>query len=87
MSNALLTALFLPLGFAVGALHFANLAANLRLLATGGSAWRAGGLLLLRFGLSAGLLVAAVQFGAWPLIGALAGWLAARFWRQRVESF
>lgn len=71
------------LGAAAGSLlalaFFRGLAAELR-LALGGSAVRGVALHLARFALAGGVLFAMAQQGAVPLLGALAGFEAARRW-------
>lgn len=75
---------FALLGLGAGWLHFAGLARNVAQL-TGGldSIGRTLALAFLRFGVSATVMLAAVQFGAATLIAALAGWLLARTLRLR----
>jgi hypothetical protein len=75
--------LFALLGYGAGLIHFASLAHGVRRLVEGGRSWQAPALLLLRFAVSAAVMVAAARSGTLPLIAALGGWLLARTLRLR----
>ncbi len=77
------TSLFALLGYGAGMIHFASLAQGVRRLVDGGPAWQAPALLLLRFAISAAVMIAAARSGTLPLIAALGGWLLARTLRLR----
>jgi hypothetical protein len=74
-----LVVLFLGLGAASGALHFALLARDASLLLNRGTR-RIGFNRSLRLCLSSGMLVLAALSGSLPLLAALAGVVAARQW-------
>jgi hypothetical protein len=65
-------------GLAVGTVHFRALRASAESLARGGSRPRALSLALLRFGLTALVLVLAALRGTLPLVAVAAGFLVAR---------
>jgi len=70
---------WLTVGACIGAVHFFTLRWNVRMLANGQSIPVGLATQLVRFALIAGALAAiAVHFGAWPLLVATAGILAAR---------
>ncbi|MDB5972263.1 MAG: N-ATPase, AtpR subunit [Hydrocarboniphaga sp.] len=86
MTTVMLVPMFVALGMAAGALHFASLARGTRELVCGESAWAPIALLLLRFVVTGTLLYVAARLGALALIAALAGWLVARSWRLHAEA-
>jgi hypothetical protein len=78
MTKAIVTAGFLALGFAAGALHFALLRWNVALFAARGALGRALALAALRLGVTGAVLLLAVLQGAWPLLLVAAGMVLAR---------
>jgi len=84
MSVWLWTLLALPVGLAVGRLHFRALRSGTEALIHGGSAARALALTALRFGLSIGCLIGAALLGAGPLLAAALGIALGRAWELRL---
>ncbi len=76
----LLALVFLALGAAAGAVHFAMIARDAELLIGGGSGSRVAWLRIGRLALSTGVLFLAALSGSVPLIAAMIGLMAARQW-------
>ncbi len=71
-------AVALGLGAAIGAGHYLLLWRTVDLLVSGGSAWRAAALHIMRFLMTGAGLYFVARFGALPLAAALLGVMSAR---------